>query len=196
MQVNQIRGFSSAVLGQTAGFLRSVSNKTEGWACALPVAGTLRITPQLFLPEDMCACQAGFYGHGINCTACSPNTFAQMEGQASCKPCPPDSFSAGSATICECTFGTMHGPPGNQSCKCRAGAARLGTRCEQCSQLHLECEARGLLAEEAHPESGYARLIQPSGLAYRCLIPSHCTNATMSGCKHGPMPEWPTLHSL
>jgi len=164
---------------------RSVSNKTEGWACALPVAGTLRITPQLFLPEDMCACQAGFYGHGINCTACSPNTFAQMEGQASCKPCPPDSFSAGSATICECTFGTMHGPPGNQSCKCRAGAARLGTRCEQCSQLHLECEARGLLAEEAHPESGYARLIQPSGLAYRCLIPSHCTNATMSGCKHG-----------
>ncbi|CAE7297829.1 inlA [Symbiodinium sp. CCMP2592] len=164
---------------------RSVTNKTEGWACALPVAGTLRITPQVFLPLDMCACQAGFSGHGVNCTACPPNTFAQMEGQASCKPCPPDSSSSGSATACECMFGSMRGPPGNKSCQCRAGTARLEERCELCSELRLECPDHGLFAAEAPPTPGYARLRQPSDRAYHCLIPQHCGSTTMSGCKPG-----------
>ena len=175
----------TAYLAQTAGPLRSVTNKTEGWACALPVAGTLRITPQVFLPFDMCACQAGFYGHGINCTTCPPNTFAEMEGQASCKPCPPDSSSSGSATTCECMFGSMRGPPGNKSCQCRAGTARLEERCELCSELRLECKDHGLLAAEAPPTPGYARLLQPSDRAYHCLIPQHCASTTMSGCKTG-----------
>lgn len=164
---------------------RSVTNKTEGWACAVPAAGTLRITPQLFLPLDMCACQAGFYGHGISCTACPPNTFAEMEGQATCKPCPPDSYSSGSATTCECMFGSMRGPPGNESCQCRAGTALLEDRCELCSELRLECKDQGLLAAEAPPTPGYARLLQSSERAYHCLIPQHCASSTMSGCKNG-----------
>ena len=44
----------------------------EGYTCTNFVVPTLRVTPELFLPEDMCTCQKGYSGRGASCEANAP----------------------------------------------------------------------------------------------------------------------------
>ena len=48
----------------------------HGFACHELVAPNLRVTPEKFLPEEMCSCQPGYFGHGIQCSPCLKNTFS------------------------------------------------------------------------------------------------------------------------
>ena len=48
----------------------------QGFACHELVAPNLRVTSEKFLPEEMCSCQPGYFGHGIQCSPCLKNTFS------------------------------------------------------------------------------------------------------------------------
>ena len=48
----------------------------QGHACHELVAPTLRVTPEKFLPEEMCSCRPGYFGHGTQCSPCLKNTFS------------------------------------------------------------------------------------------------------------------------
>ena len=45
-------------------------------ACRELVEHWIRITPELFMPEAMCGCRAGFNGNGTNCSPCPANTYS------------------------------------------------------------------------------------------------------------------------
>ena len=47
-----------------------------GFACRELVEPWLRITPELFMPENMCACRAGYKGHATRCSPCPVNTYS------------------------------------------------------------------------------------------------------------------------
>ena len=46
------------------------------FACRELVLPWLRITPELFMPEEMCACRAGYTGHATTCTPCPADTYS------------------------------------------------------------------------------------------------------------------------
>ena len=46
------------------------------FACRELVEPTLRVTPHIFMPEEMCACQAGFHGFATNCSPCPSDTYS------------------------------------------------------------------------------------------------------------------------
>ena len=59
--------------------LRLQDNYTRtvgGFACRELVLPWLRITPELFMPEEMCGCRAGYTGHAITCSPCPANTYS------------------------------------------------------------------------------------------------------------------------
>ena len=58
--------------------LRLQDNYTRivgGFACRELVKPWLRITPELFMPESMCACRAGYQGHATRCSPCPVDTY-------------------------------------------------------------------------------------------------------------------------
>jgi len=53
------------------------------------IHGTKSMSPNLFLPLDMCGCRPGYAGTGTNCSVCPANTFNSRNNQTICQPCPP-----------------------------------------------------------------------------------------------------------
>ncbi|CAE7391857.1 RLK7 [Symbiodinium natans] len=154
---------------------RSYANETGGYICAGFTLASLHVTPDLFLPDDMCVCLQGYQGTGTMCKTCPASTFAAEEGQTRCEPCPANSSAPqGSSSLeaCACEFGRPRGPEGNRSCQCDAHSALLDGHCVACSKLHLQCLQNGTVAEAALPERGYARL--PAAGVFRCLDPLRC----------------------
>ena len=59
--------------------LRLQNNYTRtsgGFACRELVEPWLRVTPELFMPAEMCACRPGYMGHATSCSPCPANTYS------------------------------------------------------------------------------------------------------------------------
>ena len=59
--------------------LRLQDNYTRtvgSFACRELAQPWLRITPELFMPEEMCGCRAGYTGHATSCSPCPENTYS------------------------------------------------------------------------------------------------------------------------
>eukprot|EP00439_Symbiodinium_sp_Y106_P055427 s2338_g7.t1 len=167
---------------------RSAPEENAGYACIDLAASNLRVTPDRFLPEQMCACRPGHRGFGINCSSCPSNTFSDTENQAKCNACPQHSSAppaASSLQACECTFGIAKGEKTNASCQCEAHTALLKGRCEVCSKLHLRCPEPGATASTAKAAPNFARLAPHAEEVFKCLDAGRCTDAAESGCTDG-----------
>ena len=46
-----------------------------GYSCHDLVRPNIRVTPERFLSDVMCACGPGHFGAGTNCSACPEDTF-------------------------------------------------------------------------------------------------------------------------
>ena len=83
--------------------------QTGGYSCHDLANHNFRVTPELFLPEAMCACGPGHFGRSTNCTKCPENTFNPLMNQSMCVQCPEGSKApAGSQELsaCKCPHGT------------------------------------------------------------------------------------------
>ena len=67
---------------------RPFANQAGGYICAEFTRASLKVTPDLFLPDQMCTCFRGYAGRGTACKACPANTFTDREGQLQCEPQP------------------------------------------------------------------------------------------------------------
>ena len=73
--------------------LRLQQNYTRmvaGSACRELLKPWLRITPELFMPLQMCSCRAGYWGHATHCS-----------------PCPVDTYSS-EPWLCDQCFSVLH----------------------------------------------------------------------------------------
>ena len=78
------------------------------------IHGTKSMSPNLFLPLDMCGCRPGYAGTGTNCSVCPANTFNSRNNQTSCQPYPPKSSTdqssyqlATTKEACRCSYGLV-----------------------------------------------------------------------------------------
>ncbi|CAK9040803.1 unnamed protein product [Durusdinium trenchii] len=93
----------------------------EGFACKQLVEPLLRVTPSVFMPERMCACQPGYKGSAIHCSPCQDNTYTNATNSARCDPCPLHSVApdgAASWRSCRCLFGEIQWHQGALRCQC------------------------------------------------------------------------------
>lgn len=169
---------------------RSPPEENAGYACTDLAATNLRVTPDRFLPEQMCVCRPGHIGFGINCSSCPSNTFSDTENQVECHACPLHSSApprASSLQACKCTFGNAKGEGKDASCQCEAHTALLKSegRCEVCSKLHLRCPQPGALASTAKAAKNFARLSENAEEVFKCLDAGRCGDAGESGCADG-----------
>ena len=144
-------------------------NDVEGYACK-DLVGTVKVTPNLFLPQKLCKCLAGWHGSGATCKMCPANTFSEEMGLDTCKSCPLNSTApAGSTKLahCNCDFGNIH----DGACACDQHHALQGGDCVLCSKMHLQCSHAGSFASTAVPDVGHARLEANAEEARRCLPP-------------------------
>lgn len=129
------------------------------------------MTPDRFLPEQLCTCLAGWYGHGAACVMCPANTFSDEMGLETCIHCPPNSTAPpGSNKVadCKCDFGHLH----NSLCACDKHQMLKDGNCILCSKLHMQCNSTGSNASTAVPEVGYTRLEPFAEEAHKCLPPA------------------------
>ncbi|CAE7709139.1 unnamed protein product, partial [Symbiodinium microadriaticum] len=130
------------------------------------------------MPSEMCVCRAGYFGTGTSCKPCPEDTFSDSDGQEVCLACPAHSHSQAAASSlgsCDCDFGKPKLQNGRRQCVCGRHTALSHGACAPCSKLHLQCNGTGHIAEEAFPESGYARLATAG--VFRCLHASRCPGA-------------------
>ncbi|CAK9004781.1 unnamed protein product, partial [Durusdinium trenchii] len=168
---------------------KDYSRIRDGFACQEFQEPVLQVTPELFMPEQMCACRAGYMGSATNCSPCLENTYASDLNSPSCLPCPPHSKAPSASTspaACACEFGTVQNSSGTLSCQCPEDKALVNSQagaehCASCQALHLLCPA-GSKASTAKVLQGYARLQEPSEKVYKCLEAARCTS---SGCAEG-----------
>lgn len=59
---------------------KDYSRIRDGFACQEFQEPVLQVTPELFMPEQMCACRAGYMGSATNCSPCLENTYASATG--------------------------------------------------------------------------------------------------------------------
>lgn len=100
--------------------------KTGPFGCRDLTESRLKVTPELFLPDDMCGCSPGFSGTATNCSPCLQDTFNDEWNQSICERCPSRSHSrkaSKSFEACECDFGFIQNEAGNLSCQCPASKA-------------------------------------------------------------------------
>eukprot|EP00439_Symbiodinium_sp_Y106_P032611 s1522_g3.t3 len=125
-------------------------NSTAGYYCYGITSETLRITPELFFPAQLCACLPGYKGSGTNCVPCEANTYNDMNNQSDCMSCPRHSETlrdgASALRQCLCIFGRI--APDMSSCACESGTAwnegDLGdSECLKCEDFKLDCEKPG-----------------------------------------------------
>eukprot|EP00439_Symbiodinium_sp_Y106_P025928 s1522_g3.t1 len=172
-------------------------NSTAGYYCYGITSETLRITPELFFPAQLCACLPGYKGSGTNCVPCEANTYNDMNNQSDCMSCPRHSETlrdgASALRQCLCIFGRI--APDMSSCACESGTAwnegDLGdSECLKCEDFKLDCEKPGHTMFSAPPEVGYARVKQAAPRAFRCGEPAErrCNHSNASdplGCAAG-----------
>eukprot|EP00435_Cladocopium_sp_Y103_P075009 s59_g53.t1 len=150
--------------------MHAFRDETAGYACK-DVIGTVKVTPRIFLPQELCKCLSGWYGSGATCAMCPSNKFSDDLGFDTCKSCPPNSTApAGSTKMadCKCRFGDLH----EGVCACDTHHALQKGDCTLCTKLHLQCEAPGSLASTAVPDMDYSRLDPNAEEAHRCLPPA------------------------
>ncbi|CAK9094535.1 unnamed protein product [Durusdinium trenchii] len=175
--------FASGLLKSTTEF--ALRDEQGGFACKNLIAGSLRVTPSLFLPEELCRCLPGWYGHGAQCRPCPPNTWKDSVTNAdTCHPCPANSTSLeGSSELrhCKCYFGELH----NGSCSCNSQHGLQGDSCVPCSKLNLQCSQPGSILSTAVPERGFLRLAPGAEEARRCPAPAEVRCSGGHRCSEG-----------
>ena len=156
---------------------------SQGFECQDLSNPNLRVTPELFLPEQMCSCSPGFFGKGADCQQCPNGTYSAGRNSSQCTKCPEGSrSSAGSTAVsqCVCPFGSPEeASEGASRCRCDAHQALISEqRCIPCSELHLLCETPGHVAKDAPLEDGFLRLEVPSEEIFQCLDVKHCQSSS------------------
>ncbi|CAE7392543.1 unnamed protein product [Symbiodinium microadriaticum] len=174
-----------------------IINSTAGYYCHGITSETLRITPELFFPAQLCACLPGYKGSGTTCVPCEANTYNDMTNQTDCTPCPRHSETsqdgASALSQCQCIFGRIG--LDNSSWSCESGTAwNAGdvddSECLKCEDFKLDCEGPGHTMFSAPPEVGYARVKAEAPRAFRCGEPAEkrCNHSNASdplGCAAG-----------
>eukprot|EP00438_Fugacium_kawagutii_P004166 Skav224687 [mRNA] locus=scaffold3171:55407:57036:+ [translate_table: standard] len=169
-----------------------------GYQCHSIVSSTLQVSPEKFLPQELCRCSPGFEGTGVQCHKCGPNTFSEGNGSR-CKACPPGSIAGEGEATCRCTSGGEFLPDQFPACQCHAEHALFasleeGTHsnetvsetCVPCHKAHLKCPVSGMLLTSAPPEIGFARLRENDTAARQCLPPQNtrCNSTDSNGSTH------------
>eukprot|EP00435_Cladocopium_sp_Y103_P013945 s3795_g3.t1 len=167
--------------------------ETGGYSCHELVRRNLQVTPELFLPELMCACGPGHFGAGTNCSKCPENTFNKHMDRRECQSCPQGGKAPAASqalSACKCPYGAPGNVQNETICRCDRGEALSSDHeCRSCSKLHLVCNAPGGFVATAPLEQGYIRLKEPSEEIFECLDLQHCTN---SSCAPGLGWDWMT----
>ena len=118
------------------------NDRRKGFSCRDITSSSLRVSPSLFWPQGLCACNEGFEGSGTQCHQCERGRYNQDSGQirttspqtvftpklvptgfetlqhgqdfnSGCKPCPGNSSTAEAGTTSV------------NSCICNVGRTRL-----------------------------------------------------------------------
>ncbi|CAK9032585.1 unnamed protein product [Durusdinium trenchii] len=165
---------------------------SQGFECQDLSNPNLRVTPELFLPEQMCSCSPGFFGKGADCQQCSNGTYSAGRNSSHCTKCPEGSRSlAGSTAVsqCVCPFGSPEETSeGTSRCRCDAHQALISQQlCIPCNELNLLCETSGHVAKDAPLEDGFLRLEVPSEEIFQCLDAKHCQNSSCAEGRSGPL---------
>ncbi|CAJ1441070.1 unnamed protein product, partial [Effrenium voratum] len=171
------------------------TDKAKGYACYGLNSQQLLISPDLFLPEELCGCLPGWEGNGTNCRQCLPGRYNEDFNQSQCMQCPDASdtasVAASSVDMCLCDFGRIHpkepGDAPGYRCACNMGQALHGRACVACGELHLNCSGVGNVATSVAPEQGWARLAPKNAKTFRCLEPAatRCTSSKDGQCAPG-----------
>ncbi|CAK9035742.1 unnamed protein product [Durusdinium trenchii] len=170
------------------------SMSTEGgYRCHSILSTSLQVSPEKFLPQELCRCSAGFEGTGAHCRKCGPNTFSEGNG-SKCTPCPEGTIAGEGEATCKCTSGGKFSPDQSPACQCHAehgltnlrGAGNETETCAPCHDTHLRCPVSGMLLTSAPPEIGFARLRNNDTAALRCLPPwdTRCNSTDSNGSTH------------
>ncbi|CAK9007435.1 unnamed protein product [Durusdinium trenchii] len=159
----------------------------NSYGCQSFLAPNVRVTPDVFWANGMCGCRPGYSGTGINCTACSRNSFNSQYNQSACQHCPANSTSAQASTsqdACQCRYGALFptdSPNAEAKCHCpRREALSVADgdgQCISCSKHHLQCPEPGAVVSDAAVEPGFWR---PKGSekVYQCLDAERCSNSS------------------
>ena len=176
------------------------TDSTKSYECRNLAAPNLRVSPDLFLPLDMCGCRPGYAGTGTNCSVCPANTFNSQHDQERCQRCPLKSSTnqssyqlATSKEACRCSYGFVGEKNSELVCQCPQNEALSkadGERCVPCSKHHLECPEPGATVSEAAVERGHFRP-QGSEKIYHCLEAERCVN---SSCAEGCLARTMQIH--
>ena len=148
-----------------------MSDERRGIACRGLVSSTLQVSPDLFLPDRLCGCLAGWQGSGVSCRMCPPNWYSYVNS-TNCAECPRNSTSSWGATSvqqCECEFGMIynsaaqvlkstrqpdHSHGESYECGCVKGQAFHDDACSSCDDLHLSCKGSGLCGHHSPSSDG------------------------------------------
>ena len=161
----------------------------NGFKCKDLEGSSLRVTPHLFLPHELCQCLVGWIGTGAACQKCPKGTFrdAAVPSTAdACTPCPPNSTSkeaSGTLVDCQCNLGHLFQMGEEWRCGCQPDHALVEDACDKCELLHLDCMKNGSQASTAPAKEGYARLAPKEPRAFKCHPPRERCNATHSGVR-------------
>ena len=89
------------------------TNLLGGFSCFDITSSSLRVSPPLFWPQGLCACNEGFQGSGTSCHKCERGRYNE-DFNSSCKPCPSNSSTTEEGTTsvnnCICQVGRTRKP--------------------------------------------------------------------------------------
>ena len=167
----------------------SMIDKANGFQCKDLEGSSLRVTPHMFLPNQLCQCLVGWIGTGAACQKCPKDTFRDAEVPSTadaCTPCPLNSTSkeaSGTLKDCQCNLGHLFQMGDEWRCGCQPDHALVEDACDKCELLHLDCMKNGSQASTAPAKEGYARLAPQEPRAFKCYPPLERCNATRSGVR-------------
>ena len=130
------------------------------------IHGTKSMSPNLFLPLDMCGCRPGYAGTGTNCSVC-PGKHLQQPKQPDDMPTLPTKSSTNQSSYqlattkeaCRCSYGLVGEQNSELICQCPQNEALSkaddGEHCVHCSKHHPQCLEPGATVSEAAVERGY-----------------------------------------
>ena len=165
------------------------TDKANGFECRDLEGSSLRVTPHLFLPNQLCQCLVGWIGTGAVCQKCPKDTFrdATVPSTAdACTRCPLNSTSKeASDTLmdCQCNLGHLFQIGEEWRCGCQPDHALVEDACDKCELLHLDCMESGSEASTAPAKQGYARLAPKEPRAFKCYPPLERCDTTRSGVR-------------
>lgn len=164
----------------------SLVSTEGGYQCHSIASTSLQISPEKFLPQELCTCSPGFEGTGSHCRKCGKNTYSPGNGSA-CTPCPEGSMAGEGEGTCQCISGGEFLPEQFPACQCpeQQGWNRTFDTevCIPCHKAHLRCPNKGMLLRSAAPEIGFARLRENDTAALPCLAPKNtrCNSTDRNG---------------